>query len=89
MKMKKSIRAIALTGALALAGTSMASAGQAVTGTVASIEIDEGYAAVTVKTQDGRSLILQLDPAQVTDLKNGDQIQVSTEKTEPKLLKKL
>jgi len=61
------------------------------TGTIAEIETEEEDVAITLVTEEGQSLILYLDPAEVKDLKlrKGDRIRVTAEDENIQSLEKL
>lgn len=60
-------------------------------GTIAEMETQEDNVAITLITEDGQSLTLHLDPAEVEDLKlqKGDRIRVSAEGEDIQSLEKL
>lgn len=60
-------------------------------GTIAQIETQEEDVAITLITEDGNSLILHLDPAEVKDLQlqKGDRIRVSAEGEDIQSVEKL
>lgn len=77
--------------AIGLVGAPVVWAGETVTGKIAGMETEEGALAITIATKDGKSVILQADPAQVESLKlkKGDEVQVTAEGKHVKSIKKL
>lgn len=89
--MKKLILAMLIALAIGLVGAPAVWAGETVTGKITGMETDEGALALTIATDDGKSVILQADPAQVESLqlKQGDAVQVTAEGKHVKSIKKL
>lgn len=89
--MKKLIFVLFVALAIGLVGAPVVWADETVTGKIAGMETEEGALALTIATKDGKSVILQADPAQVEGLKlkEGDDVQVTTEGKHVKSIKKL
>jgi hypothetical protein len=89
--LKKLIVAMLLVLAMSLGAAPATRALETFVGTIAEMETQEEDIAVTVITENGDSLILLLDPAEVEDLKlqKGDRVRVSTEGEDIQSLEKL
>ena len=88
--MKRLIFLLFVGLAIGLVGAPVVWASETVTGKIAEMETDEGALAITIMMKDGKSVILQADPAQVESLKlkKGDNVQVTSEGKEIKSIKK-
>ena len=88
---KKLIVAMLLVLAISLGAGLRTWALETFTGTIAEMETQEEDVAITVVTEEGNSLILYLDPAEVKDLnlRKGDRIRVTAEGEDIQLLEKL
>lgn len=77
--MKTLLRSLLVVLAVVMLGAPATWAVETVVGTVDSVETDEGTAAITILTKDGKTLVLQIDPAHLQSIKKGDQVEVTAE----------
>lgn len=86
---KRLVASVVFALALVLLGVQAVGAVETVVGTIDNVETDEGTAAITIMTKEGKALILQIDPADTATVKKGDQVEVIAEGKFAKRVKKL
>lgn len=85
---KKLMAAMITTLAIAFVAAPAIRAAETIVGTLDKIETAEGTASITVVTEAGESLILEVHPSLVEGLQEGDEVEITAEGNKAEAVKK-